>query len=689
MPVILAIFVCAGIFTSLILFLYGLNAAWLAIFIVPFALVLLVWALKTRKILKPALFALLPLALFIFGALNGYFALARYDAAELSPDTYYYIQGKVTEKGLTPYGEYAVLGNLKADGNKVGGKMKIYLSSSYGEFCDVGYTVEFYASPQTEQTFEYGKLNPNADENIKYTATVYGGLTSTYRFSFFGSIRSALRNRLFGNLSRETAAVAYAMLTGNTQYVGEQSLEAFRYGGIAHIFAVSGLHVGILYAAAAFLCKKLRLNKYVSAAICLSFITFYVAVCGFTLSSVRAAVMCFIAAAAKLSLQKYDGLNSLSLALIIILTFSPLSLFSVGLQLSVCATGGIFALSKVYSKLFKKLKIPQKLCSAAGVSLGAQTATVPVLLANFGYISGAGLILNLFVLPILSVIFTIIFLSALLCLIIPPSAVILPYAALPLEFFMSLTLGGGFEKSLVSGFGAGLFLPLYFAGALFLSDKLNLKLLTRLVATFVSASILLGYVLIRYASPFGGFNIIISAYGSGGEVILKSESGTMLIVTDDVNADRLKSALNEHYIRDIDVLVILGGNGAEKFADLDIDCGEIRLNESSNPVQPYSDYTLVYESRFTACGAKCEFFDDGTLLVNAGGINMGICADGNYSLPDCDILITDEKNTFINCREEIYFNNAYGNLNVFGRGDISIKAENGEYRIKTALPPRT
>ncbi len=690
LPVILALSFCAGIFTAIILYVYNMTVVWVVLSFVPCALIAAVWTLIKRKIVKPSLFVFLPMALFITGAVSCNSSLTRYAKTDILPDTYYNIRGTVIEKGLTSYGEYIVLGDVTADGRKIDGKLTAFLSSSYGEFCDEGYTVEFYGKPEAENVFEYGKLNYLAEDNIKYSVNVNGGLSSTYHYSLLGSIRSSLKDKLFGNLSRETAAVTFAMLTGNVQYISEKSLETFRYGGIAHIFAVSGLHVGIVYGVILFICKKVKLNKYVSAALCLAFIAFYVALCGFTVSSVRAAIMCAVATAAKLLMQKYDGLNSLSVAVIVILAVSPLSFFAAGFRLTVCAVAGILLFSKQYEKFFEKLKIPQKISTAAGVSLGTQTATSPVLLANFGYLSGAGLILNILVIPLLSVIFAIIFAAAVLSMIIPPLAqFIIPYAALPLECFMSLIIGLGFEKSLVSGFGAGWFVPIYLLGALFLSDKLNLKTVTRIAAASVSAVILASYVLARYGYPYSGYNVIVSAYGSGGEVIIKSGYGTMLIVTDDVNVDNLKSALHENYITDIDAVVILGEHGAENFLRLDIDCHTIYLNASPLPIQPYSGYTLTYESRFDACGVNCEFFDDGTLLVKAGGFDIGICAGENFALPDCDILITDEQNTFINCRREIYFNKPYGKYSVLQCGDVSIGIDNGVSEIKTILPPRS
>lgn len=689
LPVILALSLSAGIAVALILFLYGLGAEWLALAFAPALLVLTVWALISKKILKPVLFVLFPLALFFTGALNGYFLLKRYDNTEIMPETKYYIQGVVIEKGITSNGEYAVIDNVTLDGRKIDGKMNLFLFSSYGEFFDVGYTVNFYGMPQAYPTFAYGKLNYRAEENIKYSAAVYAGLQSSYKFSLLGSVRNALRERLFANLSKETAAVSFAMLTGNVQYMEEQSLEMFRRGGIAHIFAVSGLHIAIIFGLCAFLCKKSNLNKYLSAVICISLTAFYVALCGFTLSAVRAELMCAVATLARLCLQKNDGLNSLSIAVIIILIASPLSLFSVGFQLSVSAVGGISAFSKLYTKFLKKIKVPQKISSAAGISLGAQTATAPLLLANFGYLSGAGLILNLFIVPILSVTYILIFIAALISLVIPPAApFLLPYAALPLELFFSFLTGIGFEKTLISGFGAGLFVPVYFIGILALSDKLNLKLITRLFAVGCSIIILASYVLIRYSYPFNGYNVIVSAYGTGGEVIIKSRYGIVLIVSDDVNVSRLESVLNNHYINEIDSIVIIGENCAETYARLDLNCSEIHLNDSFPQLQPYGDILLIYEKSFNTCGVNFNFNGDDALYAELGGIKIGVLAGENLIVPDCDILISDTENTFANCKTEIYFNNPFGELNVLQCGDISIYVANGEYNIKTTLPPQ-
>lgn len=685
-PVILALAFCAGITFSALLYFYRLNILLLTVILLP-AIVIAAIAIRKRKITAGMILTVAAIFAILAGAIDCYYNIKRFDRAEIESGVEYEFCGKVIEKGITDYGKFAVLDSLTANGNKIDGKMNLYISGEYGEFFDVGYTVNFYGAPKISEPFQYGKLYFRAEENIKYSISLNGGLHSTYGFSLLGSIRSKLRDVLFDNLSAETAAVSLAMLTGNTQYVTDESLEIFRYGGIAHIFAVSGLHIGIIFGIVSFLFKKFRLNKYVSAVFCIGIILFYSAICGFTLSSVRAVIMCAAATVSRLFLQKNDGLNSLSSAAVLILIITPLSLFSIGFQLSILATAGIFSFSKFISKDLEKIKVPQKISSAAGISLGAQLSTTPVMLANFGYLSGAGILLNIIVVPILSVVYLIIFISSIICALIPPLApYIMPYAALPLEFFMSVFLLAGFKKALISGFGAGIFVPIYLIGALALSDKLNLKLLGRIVCIACTAAILISYVLISYNYPFNGYALTVSAYGKGGEVLIKSPYGNVLVVTDDVNSSSLQNMLNRKYCNSLDALIILGD--ATCYGRLDIDCKEIYLNERDAAVQPYGETVLKYESRFSVCGTECNFCDDKTLLIKINGVSVGICADGHFSLPDCNILISDTKNVFINCETEIYFNERYGGLNVFDCGDINMRIKDGKFTIKNLLPPR-
>ena len=689
LPVIIALSLCLGIALGIILYYFNMSAAWIALSLAPATIILGIWAAAQRKIIKPAVSVLLPLILLIVGALNSYYSLRRYAINEIDKITEYAVHGTVIEKGTTANGEYIIIKNLTVDGTAISGKAYVYLSATYGELCDVGYDVDFISTLEKFEPFEYGKINGYAEENIKYRASVFSGLHSTYGYSLFGSIRTAIGKTLFNNLNEESAAVSYAMLTGNTKLVEAQSIQTFRYGGVAHIFAVSGLHVGIVFAIISFILNKLHANRYLSAIICLLAIFFYTAVCGFALSALRATIMCAVSLLAKLLMRQYDGLNSLSLSVIIILVFSPLSLLSVGFQLSVCAVGGICCLSKFIEKYLKKAKIPKKMSSAVGVSAGAQLGTMPILLSNFGYISGAGLLLNLIVLPLLSTVFVILFLATIICTLVPViSPYFIPYAALPLEFIISIFTGAGFEKALISGFGAGAFVPIYFIGILAISDKINLKLLPRIIALACFAILLVSYVLIKTYSPFSGYRVIISAYNRGGEVLIKSSQGTLLIVTDNVNGARLERMLNNNYSSEIDTLIIIGENDISFYAELGIDCNNVIVCDRFPQIQPYGDFIINYESEFTACGVDCTFLDQNTLIAEVDGVKLAICANENSRLFSCDILIGDTQNLCVDCKIEVFFNNRFGTLNSFDCGDIIFKIKDGNYRVTNIIPPK-
>ena len=475
LPVIVACALALGIFLGYVFKFYNVDFIWLFAVIPPFAIIFIVFA-AVKQTFKPLIFILLIFIFCLGGALNCFFRIDSYQKSEIIENIGYEITVTVSEKGETEYGEYVILSNARADGTKLNGKIRVYLGKNYGDFCDVGYTVEFFAKLKPFDTFADGKLNYNAEKSVKYSCSVNSGLTSHYHFSLFGAIRGRVRDVLFNNLDKDTAAICYAMLTGNTDYVDSETMDSFRFGGIAHIFAVSGLHIGIVFIIVNFICRKLRINKFVAAAICLCLITFYAGVCGFTLSSVRAVIMCAVSIISKLIYAKNDSLNSLSLAVIIILSITPLSLFSVGFQLSVCAVIGICLLNAKIKRGLCKIKAPEKIASAVGISIGAQAGTLPVMMTSFGYISGAGLILNIIIVPFLSVLFVLLFVCTFIAAIIPAAAgFLITVAGLPLQAVLSFLIGAGFEKAIISFKSFYLFAPLYFLALILISDKLNLK----------------------------------------------------------------------------------------------------------------------------------------------------------------------------------------------------------------------
>ena len=660
-PVLLVVALIAGILLGYLFIRIHISLFYI-IAIVPAAAVIFVFCFIYSK-KKLLIFCIVLIIFFTVGTVESYLQIKSFDTKELVSGDTYTISATVCDKGKYDSGEYIIVKNASADGKKINGKIKVYLSHSYGEYCAVGYKVKFTTTITAYDTFPYGNLNYNALNDIKYRCNVSSGLTSTYRFSLFESVNTAIRNTLYDNLDYDTASVVYAMLTGNTDGIEDGSMTAFRYGGVAHIFAISGLHIGIIYGLFSFLCKKLHLNKYVSFALCIIPLFLYAGVCGFTLSSIRALIMCAVASAARIVFAKCDALNSLSIAVIVILLCNPLNLFNTGFQLSVCAVGAIIMLSKNIMRPFRKL--PQKLKSGISVSLSAQAGTLPVMLAQFGYLSGAGILLNILIVPILSAFFAIIFIATLLSLILPFIAqFLLPYAALPLELTISALTNAGFEKAIISGFGAGAFVPVYYLGLLALSDKFNLKLKVRLTAVICAVAVLCTYVPLKSFSPFNGHKIVVSAYYGGGEIFIKSKDKNVLIITENLYLSQTNAFLNKYYSSNLDALIILGGeNCAYAYGNTDFDCDAYIYGNYIN-IQQFKNKTIKYENSFSIDGVDFEFVDGYSLLVKADGTTVGICAGDSIPFDYCDLLLTDSTNvceakTIVSFNERSFTNCVY------------------------------
>lgn len=683
LPVYLACVLCVGIGLGYIFHFFGyeLTVLWI---LVPASLIFACFLYIAKRSWVPIFYIALTIIIILTGFFACYNKISDYRKTDFSANENYYITGTVAE--ITDYEnrQSFILDNVFINGKDCGYKIFV---NYYGnkQYLEEGFKISFNSSLKQNEIFAYGIFNYNAINNIKYGCSI-NNFTAEYRFDLFAVIRSDIRKTLYDNLDRDTASVCYAMLTGNTGNIDDGTLSSFRYGGVAHIFAVSGLHIGIIFVVLSFICKKCRMNKWVAMVICLALIVTYSGICGFTSSSLRAAVTCAVLSFAKNAFQKYDAFNSLAIAVLVLLFINPFYLFSVGFQLSVCAVGGICVFSKFIESLLKKIKIYEKICSVAGASFGAQIGVFPVMLSSFGYVSGAGLLLNIVIIPLLSIIFNIIFIGTVISCIIPAFAwFILPAAALPLELITSFLIDAGFENALIKGFGAGLFILLFFIGALFLSDKLNLKKSLRIAGTVSSVMVMISYVLISSLSPFTGCEIIISAYYNGGEVLIKSPTAKVLIVTEDTGT-HAERTLNSYYCSNLDGIIILGGDDAVlTYYSLNADCRDLYLYMQP-AVQPYEKTTVHYEKFFKIGDIDFTFEDNFSISFETEGVKTCVCA-GEVPFTQADLLISEYSAPECRSPNKVYFHLSDYPLNVTEHGDLVYFANEGNILLKNKKRP--
>lgn len=204
--------------------------------------------------------------------------------------------------------------------------------------------------------------------------------------------------------------VLYALLTGDRSAMAPEKVGYFKSAGIIHLLAVSGLHVGFVAAALGLVLKRFKLHPLIECAIMLVPLIFYAYICSFTPSVIRAIVMLTCTYLARALFGKYDLLTSLSCAITIILIIAPFDLFDLGFQLSALSVYGIATLYLPVNRFLYGRKLPsfvRYLVNSLTVSVSCSVATFFTLQLNYGSAPVLGILLNLAVIPLVTVVFVI------------------------------------------------------------------------------------------------------------------------------------------------------------------------------------------------------------------------------------------------------------------------------------------
>src|SRR5438105_9627744 len=220
--------------------------------------------------------------------------------------------------------------------------------------------------------------------------------------------------------------------------------EPFQQTGTLHLFAVAGLHVGIVAALLWMLAMVARLSRKWAAALIIPLLLFYAAVTGLHVSSVRAAVMSSVLLGGLFFERKVFVLNSLAAAAFFLLCWNTNELFSTGFQLSFAVVGAIILFADPFAEFLQRWTAPDPflprsllrgprrrmhaafewLCRGTGVSLAAWVGSLPLVLWYFYIVTPISLLANLVVVPIAFFILAIALLSLLLTPLLLWAAVI-------------------------------------------------------------------------------------------------------------------------------------------------------------------------------------------------------------------------------------------------------------------------
>lgn len=507
-----AVFLCLGVFFAYGIFFEDLSPWWLALTL-PLAISPLFFRHRKRAFLAVGL---LLLAFFI-----GFYSFSRQIERYTDTQTYaseeYPVAGQIVSIGETSWGYRVVLTDLTIGSTKEDGKLVAYLPASFAEQLRLSEVVLLKGKVQTQTELfdEYGFRASTIGNDIRYTMQAEDCTVRAKPFSLIATIRMRVKEVVYAGMDKASAAVTLALLTGDDSGIGEGLLENIRRGGIAHVFAVSGLHIGVLFAFTTWIAEKTGLrktSKWIRFLFSAAVVLFYGAICGYSASVVRAITMCLCLYAARLIGFTDDFLDSLGLAAIVVLVRSPVAAFEVGFQLSFAACLGIALLERPIRKglehicakieflltgrdpeavprksrnehpLTVRQRVQRSCVSFLSLSTAAQIATAPVSLAAFGYLSGWAFLLNVLFVPLISVGFALLLAFVAVAALLPIAwsgwvlyAPSVSWSAL-LLFFQTVDLSAFAISGLTVGTSG---LICYYIAIAFLSDKFNLEKSTR------------------------------------------------------------------------------------------------------------------------------------------------------------------------------------------------------------------
>ena len=194
-----------------------------------------------------------------------------------------------------------------------------------------------------------------------------------------------------------------ALLLGESGSIDKATRQEFSAAGVAHVLALSGLHVGIIALIIWWLLfpldylrlKKMRLLLTIAA------IALFTAFTGLSPSVVRSAIMIGMVFVSFIFYRRSMSLNALSLAALVILVFSPSAVYSVGFQLSFITVASILLFARVPQWLMSGHRWVNHLSATVITSLVAMLATVALSAHYFHTVSLMSVLSNLLILPLL------------------------------------------------------------------------------------------------------------------------------------------------------------------------------------------------------------------------------------------------------------------------------------------------
>ncbi len=251
--------------------------------------------------------------------------------------------------------------------------------------------------------------------------------------------RQSWKSKLCEEMGDQDGNTLSAMILGEKSQMDEELQELYQKNGIGHILAISGLHLSFIGVGVYKILRRVTGSYPIGGIFGILFLMLYILMIGFTVSAVRALVMFLFRVGADMAGRHYDAPTALSAAAVVVLLWRPLSLYDGGFWLSFGAVFAVLAVVpavqegiSVYTLYnngqqvkTKRLQNPpeqhmrdgtlsvylmrfweyvwQIILQGLTASVGINLVILPILLYYFYEFPLYSFILNLFVIPLMSV----------------------------------------------------------------------------------------------------------------------------------------------------------------------------------------------------------------------------------------------------------------------------------------------
>ena len=217
------------------------------------------------------------------------------------------------------------------------------------------------------------------------------------------------------------SAILTAFVTGSKESIGKSTKETFRSSGAAHLLALSGLHVGILFMILNRITALFSLTlaaRRMRVLVVVGCTAAFLAITGFIPSLARAIIMAAICSIAKVWGYRIARAETLVITAFLLICYNPQVVASIGFQLSFAAMAGIMLIMPTLSESLKRVMgrwrgrgmasrticwCAERIAAPLLLTISCQITTLPLCLYYFQSFSNYYLITNLIAIPVVAI----------------------------------------------------------------------------------------------------------------------------------------------------------------------------------------------------------------------------------------------------------------------------------------------